>query len=229
MRDNALTVAGHSRPALIAHSAGNGARAAGAALDVGADFLEVDLWVHRGRFEVRHERRVFFRIPLLFEMWYLKLTPRRPFGLDDLLQQSAGRAGIFLDLKNGGEDAARLVREALDAFPDTRPVLASSQSWSLLRELRERCPETHVLYSVDVPEKLDLLFQVMERDTVPFGVSCRHTLLTEEVMARFRERNLVVCAWTVNDPERAVELARLGVAAIATDNVLPVSAALASL
>lgn len=196
------------------------------ALDADADFLEVDIWVHRGGLEVRHERRAFFPVPLLFEKWYLKLAPRRPFGLPDLLRETAGRAGVYLDLKNGGGEAAALIGEALDAADADTPLLASSQSWSMLRELRDQCPGIRVLYSVDVREKLDLLFQVTERDDVPFGVSCRHTLLTREIVERLRERGLVVSAWTVNEPGRARELAEWGVAAITTDAVPEIAPAL---
>ena len=51
-----------------------------------ADFIEVDLWVHHGRFEARHERRFPASLPLLFEKWYLRTAPRTPFGLADLLE-----------------------------------------------------------------------------------------------------------------------------------------------
>ena len=219
---------GHRRPAIVAHSAGNGRRSTRAALDAGADFLEVDLWVHRGRLEVRHERRAFFPIPLLFERWYLKLVPRRPFRLEAVLDAAAGQAGVYLDLKNSGEEAAPLVREALAAAHGAGPVLASSQSWPALRALREECPDIRVLYSVDVREKLDLLFQVLDRGDVPFGVSCRHTLLSRETVDRLTGQGLAVVAWTVNDAERARELASWGVAAITTDDVRGISAALST-
>ena len=45
-------------------------------------------------------------------------------------------------------------------------------------------------------------------------------------MARFRERELAVCAWTVNDSARARDLAAMGVAAITTDDVPAITAAL---
>ena len=53
-------------PAIIAHKGGNGTRDFTAAVDAGADLVETDLWVHRGRFEARHERALY-PIPLLYE------------------------------------------------------------------------------------------------------------------------------------------------------------------
>lgn len=46
----------------------------------------------------------------------------------------------------------------------------------------------------------------------------QHTLVTAERMARLKARGFVVNVWTVNDPSRARELARLGVDAIISDN-----------
>lgn len=46
----------------------------------------------------------------------------------------------------------------------------------------------------------------------------QHTLVTEARVARMKARGLLVNVWTVNDPDRARELARLGVDAIISDN-----------
>jgi len=46
----------------------------------------------------------------------------------------------------------------------------------------------------------------------------QHTLVTPERIARLKGRGLLVNVWTVNEPARARELARLGVDAIISDN-----------
>ncbi len=46
----------------------------------------------------------------------------------------------------------------------------------------------------------------------------QHTLVTPQRIARLKARGLLVNVWTVNDPARARELARLGVDAIISDN-----------
>lgn len=205
-------------PALIAHEAGNGPRLAQAGIEAGADFLEIDLWVHAGRFEARHERAMY-PLPLLFEKWYLRWAPRKPFGLAELLQAAAGKTSVFLDLKNGGEEAARLVRKSLDAAgPGTR-LAASAQQWAILRAVRRLSPEVETFYSIDVPAKLDLFLSVSDRDTQPRGVSCRHTLLTQGVVERLHERGLLVVAWTVDNMDQVAKLLDWGVDGITTHKV----------
>ena len=216
------------RPALIAHSAGNTASRARAAIAECADFLEVDLWVHRGRFEARHERRLPARVPLLLERWYVTRPPRVPFGLAELLAESAGEAGVFLDLKNGGAVAAQLIRRSLRGHDGGARLVASSQSWSLLREVKAICPGVDVYYSVDAPAQLDLLFSVMTHDRAPAGASCRHSLLSEEVVEDLHAAGLSIVAWTVDDPQRARTLARWGVDALTTQRAAALRAALAT-
>ena len=82
-----LLVPGRHGPAIIGHGGGNSARHVDEFLAAGADFLEVDLWLHAGRLEARHERRIKFT-PILFEKWYLRRAPRPHFGLDELLAAS---------------------------------------------------------------------------------------------------------------------------------------------
>lgn len=207
---------GTGHPAVIAHAAGNAPATVQLALAGEADFIEVDLWVHRGQFEARHERRLPFSLPVLFDNWYLKLPPRRRFGLSDLLREVAGRCGVFLDLKNGGEEAALLVRRALDAARVPVRLAASSQSWGTLRTLRRACPEVAVFFSIDVAAKLELFRSVAQHDRSADGVSCRHTLLSPGLVNEFRGQGIQVVAWTVDNAERARELASWGVDGIAT-------------
>ena len=205
-------------PLVIAHGQGNTANQAEAALTAGADLLEIDLWLHRGAFEARHERRFPWPLPILFEKWYLKLAARRPMNLERLIALAAGRSGIFLDLKNGGAAVVPLVLSAAKARPGVA-IAASSQHWGTLRALAQQAPEVALYYSVAVQAQLDLFLSVQPRDARPAGISCRHPLLTPPVLAELRARDLEVVAWTVDDPDRAAELAALGVTAITTDRV----------
>jgi glycerophosphoryl diester phosphodiesterase len=215
-----------SGPALIAHGAGNTPAQVQQALEETADFVEVDLFVHRGRFEARHERSMY-PLPLWVEKWYLRWAPREPFGLAELLRKATGKAGVFLDLKNGNGSAARLVRQALDDLSgEAGPVVASSQYWYLLRQLRVEAPGVALFYSIDVRAKLDLFLSVSERDVEPVGVSCRHTLIDERTVAELHRRGLEVVAWTIDDPDRAAQLAGWGVDGITTHRVATLRARL---
>jgi len=186
------------------------------ALDAGADLIEVDLWVHRGRFESRHERRLS-RFPLLVDSWSLHVPPRDPLGFVELLDACRGRAGILMDLKNRPREAIGLVRSSLEMFG--RPaglLLASSQSWPLLRGLRQACPEIRALYSIGVVAQLRLYESISTDDRLPAGISCRHSLLDRGTVTTLHDQGLAVVAWTVDDPDRASELASWGVDAVTT-------------
>jgi glycerophosphoryl diester phosphodiesterase len=219
-------VPGTSPPVIIAHGGGNSSDRTAAALAGPSDYLEVDFWVHGDRFEARHERRFPFGIPFLYEKWYLRRVPRDVEPLERLLEACEGRAGIFLDLKNGRERPSRLVAKVLEALDDHVPVLASSQQWDVLRGFAANVSGVPVYYSVDVPAKLDLLHSIVRRDPVPAGTSCRHTLLTRDVIRRLHDEGLAVVAWTVDDPARAEELAEMGVDGITTHNAAEIRAVL---
>ena len=221
-----LVTPGARRPAFIAHGGGNTPELARGALQARADYLEVDLWLHNRQFEARHERRFPFHFPVFYEKWYMRRAPRRPFRLPDVLSCSCPGAGVFLDLKNGGVEAARLVAEAVAGAPPACPVAASSQVWGLLRPLAAAAPEVSLFYSIDVQAKLDLFLSVSLRDHAPHGVSCRHTLLTRAVIGALHERGLDVVAWTVDDETRAAELIAMGVDAITTHRVAELRASL---
>ena len=212
-------VPGRPGPAIIAHGGGTTMDAVHDFLEHGADYLEVDLWVHDGRFEARHERRVRW-LPFLIEKWYLRRIPSGNHGLQELLQETGGHgSGIFLDLKNGGATAASLVRRIVSATGFQGRVVASSQQWRTLRAIRDILPEVDAFYSIDVQAKLNLFLSVVDRDTRPRGVSCKHTLLNERVIRRLHDRGLLVVAWTVDDLDRARQLVAWGVDGLTTHKV----------
>ena len=208
-------------PVVIAHGQGNTSALAQAAMSAGADYLEIDLWIHRGRFEARHERRFPHPAPVLFEKWYLRFAPRRPMDLASLAAESTSdiaQTGIFLDLKNASAGIAPMVAETAAAYPN-HPFAASSQRWATLRMLSTALPDLPVYYSIDVQAQLDLVFSLSSRDHTAAGVSCRHTLLDEPTVGRLHALGLEVVAWTVNNADRAVELASWGVEGVTTDDV----------
>ncbi len=45
-----------------------------------------------------------------------------------------------------------------------------------------------------------------------------HILVTEELVKACRQRNVIINVWTLNEPQRALELTRMGVQGIITDN-----------
>lgn len=224
LRQRGELVPGVPGPYVIAHAAGNNAWRVHDALEAGADLVEVDLWAHRGRFEARHERRLG-PIPFLFEKWYVR-RPDGPFQLANLLRETDRHSRLFLDLKSGGREPVRLLQEALvEAKPALLPA-ASSQIWSLLRLVRKTIPEMPIFYSVDVRAQLDLFLKIIARERPPDGISCRHSLLDAETIARLRARGMTVIAWTVDDGDRARDLIRAGADAITTHEIVEIRQAI---
>ena len=201
-----------TQPYIIGHR-GNSQREIQQFVDVGADFVEIDLWVHDGKFESRHERALY-PLPILFEKWYLKRrTPA--FDLCSTLDEIEGRAWIFLDLKNGGDNVVPLVHEARRRFPGV-PIAASGSDWGTLRKLADGVANVDVFYSIGVTERLDLFYSVAERDPHPMGVSCRAELLTNGAVQELHEMGKRVIGWTIDEVDRARRLANWGVDAITT-------------
>ncbi|MFN0095221.1 MAG: glycerophosphodiester phosphodiesterase [Dehalococcoidia bacterium] len=212
-RGRPLVVPGRPAPALIAHATNSEARAS-SAIDAGADWVEVDIWGHSGAIEVRHERRTPV-LPLLFEKWYVRFpgdTARRLAGILGALPPDVG---VFFDLKDNHSATRDAIRSV---FQDARGrrMAASSQLWHALRPLGAACEGLDLFYSVDSPAKLDLLLSVIRRDRQVAGVSARASLLQAPTVRALHDCGLQVVAWTVDDPDRAAELARWGVDGITT-------------
>ncbi|MCC6381588.1 MAG: glycerophosphodiester phosphodiesterase [Dehalococcoidia bacterium] len=217
---------GQSAPRLLAHAC-NSLPALEGALASHPDFVEVDFWARKDALEARHDRALY-PIPLLLAGWRLRRAPSVAFKLSHVLHHSRDRAHIFLDFKNGARDAPALVRATLDAVePDVR-VAASSQNWATLRAVRALCPEVDLFYSIDVRAKFDLFLSVQQRDPLPVGVSCNHRLLGREALQQLQARRLLVVAYTVDDLERAAELAAWGVDGLTTHRVADIRQRLAT-
>jgi glycerophosphoryl diester phosphodiesterase len=203
---------------LIAHAAGNSADAVERAIAAGADAVEADLYAQRDHFEVRHERSLF-PLPVLVERWYVRRRPRRPMRLVNLLDLVGGRCAVLLDLKSGGPRSAHILERVLREAPDGTDLAVSSQFWYMVRAVNAAHTSIPALYSIDVRAKLDLFMSVAERDRQAAGVSIRHTLLDRPTAETLQERGMIVAAWTVDDVDRARELAEWGVDAITTNRI----------
>lgn len=106
----------------------------------------------------------------------------------------------------------------------SRRVLVSSFSAQVLKNFHEVMPEVPIafLYDTDTPAS-----EWATIASVPHqAIHPRHTLVDAALMEKARADSHVVNTWTVNEPERAVELARLGVVGIITDNPDKILAAL---
>ena len=96
-----------------------------------------------------------------------------------------------------------------------RRVIVSSFSISVLRGFRDVMPEVPIgfLYAEDTPESEWELAEAFAYE----AIHPHHTLIDAALMADALNDGHLVNTWTVNDPNRARELAYLGVRGIITD------------
>jgi glycerophosphoryl diester phosphodiesterase len=177
------------------------------------------------------------RVPVLDAAMELVLEHGAPHARSALLN---------VEIKPDVPDAHALVT-AVVACIAARPaeqrarVIVSSFSAPICQAVHDACPELAVAFLF---ERLDLLpdptMDARDAAGLPGGASAahpHHALLDAAGVAQLRARfrppagqaeRLIVNTWTVNDPQRAVQLAAAGVDGIITDDVPAILAALAS-
>jgi glycerophosphoryl diester phosphodiesterase len=156
-------------------------------------------------------------------------TDQRPDGvlvLDDALDACAGM-GVNVEIKNspddlGGEDAphdlsvADAVIALLAARGHAQPFVISSFDEATLVRVRALQPRVDTAY---------LVFDLSADPTIPdraaaagdVAVNPWEPLVDDAFMTRCAQLGLQVNAWTADDPVRILELARLGVHSIITN------------
>ena len=97
-------------PLLIAHRAGNEPERLRAAERGGADVIEADLHLRRGRLELRHLKTVG-SLPVYWDRWALAPPWRRFDDLGDLLAAAQPETALLLDLKGRDPAVARMTSD----------------------------------------------------------------------------------------------------------------------
>ena len=204
-----------TRPLASAHRAGNELALALKAIDMGADLLETDIWSHLGGLEIRH-LKTFGPIPLMWDKWYIHGWMRDRLRLQTLLDDLPNDLRLFLDLKGYHPWLGkRIVSSIRKAHPE-RQILLCGRNWRQLDPVA-RMPNVFVFYSVGDEKQLGKVWAKLEGMPHP-AISINFRLLTEDVIARLKDRGAVIVAWTVNDPATARRLWDLGVDCFTSDN-----------
>ena len=186
----------------IAHRAGNLLDAVAPAVALGADLVELDVHLRRGRLEVRHAKSLG-PVPWLWEPWYLVREQR-------LLLHAVRRAlpaGVvpMLDLKGWQPWLGRLVREAMEGAPE---YVVCSRNWLMLDAFRDRAG-VRVVHSVRTASELARLEARLAQRTT-WGVSVHRELLTRQRVSWLRQRAEVVMTWPVDTVETYDAVVALG-------------------
>jgi glycerophosphoryl diester phosphodiesterase len=204
------------RPLAIAHRAGNDPTRLRLAEEAGVDLVEADVWLHRGRLEVRHEKTAG-PLPVLWERWSLApgWTARRE--LADLLHAASPTTVLMLDLKGRNPHLPRAILALIDELAPGRPFAVSARRWKLLDPFRER-PEATTFPSAGTRFQLRALTARLD-DRNPQPVSIHSRLLDAQTVRTLKERAAVVVPWKVRTLAHARQLLDWGVDGINADDL----------
>ena len=227
------------RPLAIAHRAGNEPPLLATAEEIGADLIETDVWLYRGRVEVRHKKTLgpylFWErhpvdsgwpspVAFLRDRW--RLMPgwrtRHRLTLDDILPLARPETRFLLDLKGTdvrlADAVVELVRRHRPAAPDTPPILVCSPFWEVL-DAAGRHPDVRVIHSVGRDAALARLFdRVADVPDPAVSIHVRYLGKPLPHLARFRDAGIAVVTWPVNDAALAQDLIGRGVDGLIMDD-----------
>ena len=222
---------------------GNTLNAFHAAREQGADWVELDVRVtSQGELVVHHD--ACYADGRLVWATVAEDRPDEVPTLEQSLEACAGM-GVNIEIKNspgdfGGPEVpedfsfdgqrvgaliARVVTSRPQSLSDGQPIVVSSFDWPSLQQVRDLLP----------PLPTAWLFADLDRDPLQLdrsvaagdvAVNPWEPLIDQALMNRCAELGLQVNAWTVDDPDRMRELARLGVSSIITNEPAQARAAL---
>jgi glycerophosphoryl diester phosphodiesterase len=189
------------RPLVIAHRGAswdlpeNTLPAIERAIEVGADFVEIDVHPAQDRLVVTHGR---------------PRAGRDYPSLEEVVELTSGRIGLMVELKRPYEYRRHdVVRRALSAVDD-EAVLVCFEPGALIEARRLR-PEVrrlqHVGFGVSIAAAAGYAW----------GVGFGNRRVTPRGIARAQAFGLATTVFTVNDPARMRRLASYGVTGIFTD------------
>lgn len=223
----------------IAHAYGNNREALDVALAADVDMIEVDMWYRGGRIEIRHERRWSW-LPFLADrrgralhamgrfvipLWgdYFLRPDIGTMHLDELLECTAGRRRLLLDIKARKRDesaafAAKLA-ETVRRHRAGEWVAVCGQFWPVIRDVRSLAPEIAVRYSMEWPLQWERFREMAPRDSGARRVCIEHRFMDVEKQSFLEQHGVDVYCWTVDDAGEAAALVDRGVDGITSNDL----------
>jgi len=166
------------------------------AIEIGADYIELDVW---NGLEVTHD------------------APRRGAvypALAEAIEVCRGRIGLMVEVKRPRGDTVRRVLRLID----DETVLVSFQRRAL-EEARTLRPDIRTIQHVGFGVSI-------RRAAAAWAAGFQNERVTARGLAAARALGLATTVYTVNDPARMLQLRGLGVAGIFTDDPRAAIAAL---
>lgn len=209
----------------ILHRGGNHRSSFATADHPAVDALEADVWVHDGELFLHHDRPLG-ALPIMLRGARPLRRPGDLAALGELIDAVGDRVDLVLDLRSWFGDPAPDLARVLLTTPERDRISVTCEAWPIADRLRAWVPDTPVAYSVRSARQLRRFERERAEGTrPPTGVAIRHTLLQAPGdVARIRALAGQVAAWTVDDIDRALELAAWGVDAIVSNRLTVLNA-----
>ena len=203
------------RPVAIAHRAGNDLRRLERARAIGADLAELDVWLHRGRLEVRHAATVG-PLPLLRERWRFTpgWGPRLP--LEAVIEAAGRDLRLMVDLKSDTPALSEAVAAAFDRRLPGAPYAVTTRQWRLLAPFADRDGVCLIPSAAWPHELAALLPDLGERYR---ALSLHSALVDPDLLSELAGRGVSTYVWPVNAAADLERVLGAGAGGVNSDNL----------
>lgn len=208
----------------VLHRAGNRRELHHLATHPAVDAIETDVWLRSGRLIAHHDRPLG---PLPFTLGRDGLRRiHEPVELESLFEAVRDHAEFVIDLRTLIGDPTPQVTRILSVMPAHDHLRVTCENWGVADRLRAWMPELHVAYSVRSERQLRDYLAARDRNEIPpVPMVVRHTLIhTPDEVEAIRRRAGRVGAWTVDDIDRALDLAAWGLDDLVSNQVMVLNA-----
>ena len=193
----------------VAHRAGNDLAALHEAALLGADVIEADVHLHRGRLEVRHQKSMG-PLPWLWDKWQVYPADLERLLLDELMDALPAGQTVMLDLKGVGQVGPSTL-EHLRSRSVEHPLLVCARWWPSSLAFAD-VPWAKVLLSArGRTEIARLRHRLHSGVTPPYGVSVHLSMLRPDLVAEIQSYGTLVLSWPVDDPVSLTRARALGI------------------
>lgn len=206
-----------TRPLLhVAHRSGNTLELLSSALAGGADLVEADVHLYRGRLEIRHTKTMG-PLPWLWDRWYLVSAKLPRLSLPELAAALPTDRRLMLDLKGWHPWLGARVAAAMAAAAPGVPYVVCSRRWRML-DAFDRLDHVDVVHSARSRAELARLpHRLAARRS--WGVAVHRDLLPRVDVPALLTHVQVLLTWPVNTVEVLEDVAARGVTGVITDDL----------
>lgn len=206
-----------TRPLLhVAHRAGNALELLSSSLTDGADLVEADVHLYRGRLEIRHTKTMG-PLPWLWDRWYVVSARLPRLSLAELAAALPAERRLMLDLKGWQPWLGTRVAAAMAAAAPGVPYVACSRHWRML-DAFDALDHVDVVHSVRSRAELVRLPRRLARHR-SWGVAVHRELLPRIDVPALLTTVDVLLTWPVNTRDELAQVVAHGVTGVITDDL----------